>query len=286
MKKLMFICSGNTCRSPLAEGLFKKFLAEKHITEIEVSSGGISAFPGDEVSANSVIVAEKRGVDIYSHRAKRINAEDILTTDLFVCMSTSHASALRSVCDESQITVLNVSDPYGGDVDIYENCARQIEENFSSVLEKIQKTPVIRRMNEKHIKSLAKIETECFSEPWSENALTDELQNETARFFVLEDNGEVLGYIGANNIGGEVYITNVAVKENCRGKGYGRMLVKKLICQSIFENADFVTLEVRKSNIPAIKLYEKCGFAFVGERKDFYSKPKENALIYTLYIKE
>ncbi len=282
MKKILFICSGNTCRSPLAEGLFKKYLADKNITDIEVGSAGIGAFSGDEVSVNSVLTAITRGVDISSHRARNVNAEHILTTDLFVCMTDSHKNALLRACDEGKIMVLNVPDPYGRPVEYYEECAKQIESKFPQIFERIENEVVIREMTENDISQIAQLEKECFSEPWSENALREELQNETARFFVLKKGENVLGYIGANNICREVYITNVAVFENARGNGYGEKLVRHLIRQSKAENAVFVTLEVRKSNERAILLYEKCGFKLVGERKNFYSNPIENGLIYTL----
>ena len=141
-------------------------------------------------------------------------------------------------------------------------------------------------MTESDIQEIAELEKECFSEPWSEDSLKDELTNETARFYVLRDNKKLLGYIGANNICGEVYITNVAVSGGCRGKGYGKKLVNHLLKQSELEKALFVTLEVRESNENAINLYEKCGFKKIGERKNFYSKPTENALIYTYYIED
>lgn len=286
MKKVMFVCSGNTCRSPLAEGLFKKYIEEKNMGSIDVSSAGISAFPGDEVSKNSVLAAEKRGVDLTSHRAKNLNPQDLTETDLFVCMTESHSKVLKRFCDSSKIMTLNVSDPYGGSLDTYENCAKQIESYFPQILEKISEIPTITPMTEEDITELADLEKMCFSEPWSAESLKDELYNDTARFFVLKNDGKVLGYIGANNICGEVYITNVAVFPESCGKGYGRMLVNRLILQSQLENANFVTLEVRKSNENAIALYEKCGFKKMGERKNFYSNPTEDGLIYTLYFKE
>lgn len=286
MKKIMFICSGNTCRSPLAEGLFKKYLKENNITDIEVSSAGVGAFPGDGVSINSILVAGNRGVDISSHRARNINPEHLLTTDLFFCMSDSHKQVLSRHCDKNKIVVLNVPDPYGRPIEAYEECAKQLESQFPQILEKIQNTVIIREMTESDITEIAELEKECFSEPWSENSLRDELTNETARFYVLRDSENLLGYIGANNICNEVYITNVAVNGNCRGKGYGKILVNHLIKQSETERAFFITLEVRKSNENAIKLYEKCGFKLIGERKNFYSKPTENALIYTYYLEE
>ena len=286
MKKIMFICSGNTCRSPLAEGLFKKYLKENNINDIDVSSAGVGAFPGDAVSINSILVAVNRGVDISEHRARNINPEHLLTTDLFFCMSDSHKQVLLRHCDESKIVVLNVPDPYGRPIENYEECAKMLESHFPLILEKIQSTVTIREMTEDDINSIAELEKECFSEPWSETSLRDELTNETARFYVLRDGKNLLGYIGANNICNEVYITNVAVNSECRGKGYGKILVNHLIKQSEAERAFFITLEVRKSNENAIKLYEKCRFKLIGERKNFYSKPTEDALIYTYYIEE
>ena len=286
MKKIMFICSGNTCRSPLAEGLFKKYLKDNNITDIEVGSAGVGVFPGDDISINSILVAGSRGVDISDHRARNINPEHLLTTDLFCCMSDSHKQVILRHCDENKIVVLNVPDPYGRPIEAYEECARQLEGQFPEILSRIQSTVVIRQMQEKDIKEIADLEKMCFSEPWSENSLRDELNNETARFYVLRDNEKLIGYIGSNNICNEVYITNVAVNENYRGKGYGKILVNHLIQQSRLENAFFITLEVRKSNENAIALYEKCGFKLIGERKNFYSKPTENALIYTYYLEE
>lgn len=286
MKKIMFICSGNTCRSPLAEGLFKKCLKDNNITDIQVESAGVGAFPGDDVSINSILVAGSRGVDISGHRARNINPEHILTTDLFVCMSESHKQVLLRHCDENKIIVLGVPDPYGRSIEAYEECAKQIESQFPEILSKIKSTIIIRQMQESDIKEIADLEKVCFSEPWSENSLRDELDNETARFYVLRDSEKLLGYIGANNICNEVYITNVAVNSTCRGKGYGKILVNHLIQQSELEKAFFITLEVRKSNENAIALYEKCGFKLIGERKNFYSKPIEDALIYTYYLEE
>ena len=253
MKKIMFICSGNTCRSPLAEGLFKKYLQENNITDVDVASAGVGAFPGDAVSINSILVAGNRGVDVSEHRARNVNPEHLITTDLFFCMSESHKAVLSRHCDSEKIVVLNVPDPFGRPVEVYEECAKQLESQFPEILERIQNTTVIRQMTENDIKEIAELEKECFSEPWSEDSLKDELTNETARFYVLRDSKNLLGYIGANNICGEVYITNVAVNENARGKGYGKILVNHLLKQSEFEKALFVTLEVRESTKNAIK---------------------------------
>ncbi len=139
----------------------------------------------------------------------------------------------------------------------------------------------IEKMSESHIEKLAVIEKECFSTPWSENALREELDNTHARFLAAVCDGEVAGYIGAHNILGEVYITNVAVAEKHRRKGIGEMLINNLVelCKS--ENAEFITLEVRESNSAAINLYKKMNFKEVGKRKNFYENPREDAILMT-----
>lgn len=139
----------------------------------------------------------------------------------------------------------------------------------------------ILKMSETHIKDVAEIERECFSSPWSENALREELTNENARFFVAENENGTLGYCGMHIVFGECYITNVAVKEKYRGQGIATSLMKKLEEVMINENGDFITLEVRESNFKAISLYEKLGYKKVGMRKNFYSNPKENAILMT-----
>lgn len=284
-KKVLFVCSGNTCRSPMAEGLFNKFLSDNKIDNIVCESAGVSALNGDCASLNAIFALQKRGIDISNHRASHLNPQKIMKTDLFVCMSEAHKKAILPFCHLSQIMVLDVNDPYMQSLEVYEKCARQIEEQFPDLLLKIQNMPVVRRMAEEDTDMLAELEKECFSIPWSKKSFCEELSNGTARFFVIKNNNQVCGYVGSNNISGEIYITNIAVFEQYRKKGYGERLLRRLITQGYFENAQFITLEVRESNEKARRLYEKTGFKQVGVRNNFYSKPNENGILYTLYLK-
>lgn len=129
---------------------------------------------------------------------------------------------------------------------------------------------------------LAELERLCFSEPWSEDGLRAELGNETARFLVAEQNGQVAGYAGMHAVCGEGYIANIAVFPAYRGRGVGRALLQGLIAMARRGQYAFITLEVRAGNRPAISLYESEGFRTVGVRKGFYSHPKEDGLIMTL----
>ncbi len=142
---------------------------------------------------------------------------------------------------------------------------------------------VIEKFDDENIEAVAVLEKVCFSQPWSAESLQTELTNVFARFYVAKINGEIVGYIGAHNILGEVYITNVAVFPEYRNRGVATALIKYLVKSSLSENGDFVTLEVRKSNDAAIALYKKLGFNLVGERVGFYENPKEDALLMTYY---
>lgn len=144
---------------------------------------------------------------------------------------------------------------------------------------------VIVKMTVAHLEEIARLEKECFSSPWSEDGLKSELDNNFARFYVAFMGDKIAGYIGSHNVLGEVYITNVAVFPEFRKNGVGKALVEFLVDGMKCENAEFVTLEVRESNLKAISLYEKCGFQKVGKRKDFYEKPREDAVLMTNYIK-
>ena len=141
----------------------------------------------------------------------------------------------------------------------------------------------LENMAEKHIEAVAELESQCFSQPWSANALREELCNENSRFLVAVGD-EIAGYIGVQEICGEAYITNVAVFENYRKMGIGRLLLRAACDGAEGRGCEFITLEVRQSNAAAIAFYESEGFQSVGVRKNFYSNPTENGVIYTKYF--
>lgn len=139
-------------------------------------------------------------------------------------------------------------------------------------------------MTSGHLDDVYIIETECFSHPWSKHSLEEELNNETSLFLVAKEENEVIGYIGMSIVIDEGYIFNVAVRENHRNKGVATALINELVTYGKKNNFSFITLEVRESNLPAISLYSKFGFIKAGERKNYYSNPKENAILMTKYL--
>ena len=132
------------------------------------------------------------------------------------------------------------------------------------------------RMNESHVAAVAELEKQNFSEPWPEIAVRSELTNKLSLWLVALDGETVVGYVGSQTVLQEADMMNIAVAETHRRQGIARLLVEELIRQL---DAYQLTLEVRASNAPAIALYEKLGFTQVGLRKNYYHKPKEDALI-------
>ncbi|MBR2490952.1 MAG: ribosomal protein S18-alanine N-acetyltransferase [Ruminiclostridium sp.] len=136
-------------------------------------------------------------------------------------------------------------------------------------------------MDRSHLAGVAELERLCFSTPWNEAMLEEELYNDTVSFIVAEgEDGSVLGYAGLHVILDEGYIDNVAVRPSCRRMGIADQLLDVFI-RFGQANLAFLTLEVRPSNTPAVALYQKHGFREVGRRPNYYDNPKEDALLLT-----
>lgn len=138
------------------------------------------------------------------------------------------------------------------------------------------------RMQTDHTAKLAELEKLCFSEPWSEKALLEEIDNPAAYFVAAVEGEEILGYGGMHTVLGESYIDNIAVFPQHRGRGAGRAVTRALIEKAKENGGVFITLEVRASNTPAIGLYTALGFEKAGVRRRFYTNPEEDGLIMTL----
>ncbi len=137
----------------------------------------------------------------------------------------------------------------------------------------------IRRMTEADLAEVCEIENETFSDPWSEEDFRNSLQDDKNDYLVAEIDGIIAGYCGFWGVVGEGDIFNVAVKKEYRRQRIGETMLKALIEKGVTRGITSFTLEVRISNEPAIRLYEALGFERAGIRKDFYTKPKEDAVI-------
>lgn len=137
----------------------------------------------------------------------------------------------------------------------------------------------IKKMQEKDIEQVSRIERLCFSMPWSAKAFEEAIKKPDALYLAASEDEEVLGYCGAYMVIDEADINQVAVRESSRRQGIGKKLLEELLRQLEARGIKAVTLEVRKSNLAAIALYESFGFVLEGQRKNFYEKPTEDAWI-------
>ena len=133
-----------------------------------------------------------------------------------------------------------------------------------------------------HIPEIARLSAECFSDPWQEDRIARQLD----RFIVArDDGGAVVGYLVLSHVLDEGDLDSLAVSLAHRRRGIGEALTEACIARAKELSLSFVTLEVRAGNAPAIALYEKKGFAPVGCRKNYYEKPREDAILMTLVMK-
>lgn len=278
---ILFVCTGNTCRSPMAEG----YLRSKELDGITVFSRGL-ACDGSPVSLNSKTAMAEVGIDISNHISKQITDSDINKADKIICLSSSHRAALLSVgVPQEKLYILGkgISDPFGGDITVYRRCRDEIFEAIDALIKdgffdniNIYVVPLELR----HIKEIARLEDLCFSEPWSEEGILEAYRCGT-KFFVAENSKQLMGYIGIKAVIDEGYISNVAVYPQYRKRGVATSLLSKVFEYAREKCLSFVSLEVRASNTAAVSLYQKTGFKEEGRRKDFYRLPREDALIMT-----
>ncbi len=133
---IAFVCTGNTCRSPMAEGIFNKLADEKKL-DVRAESFGISTATGMKVSHNSMLACGEIGVDLSHKTSAEVSDADLEKYSRFFCMSQSHARALSEFFDipSSEITVLDVPDPYGGNLEIYRQCRDEIYNSVKEIIE-------------------------------------------------------------------------------------------------------------------------------------------------------
>ena len=138
---------------------------------------------------------------------------------------------------------------------------------------------MIEPMNASHVPQIAQLEKRCFSDPWSEKSIASELENPLSVWLVAVDGGQLIGYVGSQTVLGETDMMNLAVAPEARRQGTGRALVLALVDALTEKGSHSLMLEVRVSNTPAQKLYERLGFSQVGRRPEYCVNPRGDALI-------
>lgn len=155
---ILFVCTGNTCRSPMAEGIFKSMLEERNIESMNISSAGISAFETESANQKAINTLIKDGINIKEHKARQISSEIIKDSDLILTMTSSHKNIILSSIPELSNKIytlkeyaylinnenvigrnLDIADPFGGDYNIYERCALEIKTYLEKIINNIDK---------------------------------------------------------------------------------------------------------------------------------------------------
>ncbi|WP_026477361.1 low molecular weight protein arginine phosphatase [Alkaliphilus transvaalensis] len=152
MKKILLVCTGNTCRSSMAEALLKRLLEERtdHLKDIFVSSAGTYAVEGDRASSHAIIVMEERGLSLEEHRSSPLSQDLLEEADLVLTMTIGHKRAILQVVPYMEDKVytlkeyigdnsLDITDPYGQSLEIYRKCSDEIYQCLSKLLDKLEK---------------------------------------------------------------------------------------------------------------------------------------------------
>ena len=135
---LLFVCTGNTCRSPLAAAMARALGAE-------AASAGLNACEGAPASEGAIRAAARRGLDLTGHRARQVTEAMMREAERVYTMTNAHAEALKSAfpAEKDKVSALSpaISDPFGGGDDVYENCAWDLEDALKICLSRSGKTP-------------------------------------------------------------------------------------------------------------------------------------------------
>lgn len=124
--KILFVCTGNTCRSPMAHVMAEQLFKKKGGSSISITSAGIMAAHNTPASAHAVAVMHERQIDLSGHRSQMVTEALLADADIIFAMTESHKAALSKMTQADKIHILGLSDPYGGDINIYRACADEI----------------------------------------------------------------------------------------------------------------------------------------------------------------
>jgi len=147
--RILFVCTGNTCRSPLAEAIARRILADAGKDNVIVESAGTNAWDGSPASDEALLVGVERNLDLSGHRSRRLTREMVEQSDLVLVMGHEHLTRVREVDPTANVYLLAgygsddekrhaISDPFGGDLEAYRETADELERQLKEILGRIR----------------------------------------------------------------------------------------------------------------------------------------------------